>query len=79
MVKDDFSRWTFEDDQLLIESVQHCHDVGRVTRETTFSCPFTQQEVTDRWMALLTDKEISRFAPLFIIVGLHVGHTCRFL
>jgi hypothetical protein len=55
------SHWTVHDDHLLIESMQHCPDVKRISIESRFSRPFSHHEVMERWTAVLTDVEISRY------------------
>jgi len=69
LLKASFSQWTVHDDHLLIESMQHCPDGKRIAQDLKFSIPFTHQEIMERWTAILTDHEVSRFSfALFLFL-----------
>lgn len=55
-----FSQWKVEDDEQLIEAMEHCADGKRVSQEMVFTQPFTHQEIMERWTAILTDEGTSK-------------------
>ncbi|KJE96428.1 hypothetical protein CAOG_06758 [Capsaspora owczarzaki ATCC 30864] len=53
------ARWTPLDDALLVAGVQHTASLERVFLAAPFSHHHTLAEVTQRWQALLYDREVS--------------------